>query len=275
MQKSQQVVAPTLAQRQLAQRLRAARQVAGKSQEDAAVGLDCDVSKIYRIETCRTVAKLSDVKNLAALYGIEQQQTYDLERLARGAKNRGWTEPYLNLIPSTLSMLGDLESVATSIDAYCVEVLHGLLQTPSYARHIIRLTDLPDARQRTLLNFRLDRQKQVFSRRPTPSLRFVIHEAALRAQAGPPTLMAEQLDHLRSLEQDATADIRVWTSQMGVHPWMSGAFTVHSFGADDLDVAYLENLVEGKYFETPQALEKFRFVFHQIRNQAIPLEEYA
>jgi hypothetical protein len=59
------------------------------------------------------------------------------------------------------------------------------------------------------------------------------------------------------------------------HPWMSGAFTVHPFGAEDLDVAYLENLIERKYFETPQCLGKFKHVYLQICYQATPLEEYA
>ncbi|MBT0774281.1 helix-turn-helix domain-containing protein [Kineosporia sp. J2-2] len=273
------MTAVTLAQRQLARRLRVARERAKKTQGDAAVGLDCDESKIYRIETCRSQAKVADVRSLATLYALDRRQTDDLERLARGAKVRGWTEPYLDLVPSTLSMLGDLETSAVGIDAYCTEVLHGLLQTPAYAAHIIGLTELPPEQKRSLLDFRLARQRSVFGRSDFPHLRFVVHAAALRAQPGPPELMQEQIRDLRSLAADGKAEISVWSEELGVHPWMSGAFSIHVFEAElgegEAPVVFTENLAEGRYLETEPELTKFRLAFDRIHARAIPIREFA
>jgi transcriptional regulator with XRE-family HTH domain len=276
MVRSQQVGTPTLAQRQLAARIRDARAGAGKTQEDAALALDCDVSKIYRLETARTPARVTDVKELAAIYGLDQRQTADLERLARGAKERGWTDDYLDIIPSTLSMLGALEAGATSILDYSVEVVHGLLQTEAYAKAFIRLaTELDEDSQRSRLAFRMERQKRVLHRTDRPQLRFVLHETALLAQVGDVDLMAEQRAHLRELQQNGLVDIRVWTAGTGLHRWMGGAFTVLTFtDPADPHVVYIENQLEAHYYERAAQVQKIAQIFGEIRRRATPLEDY-
>lgn len=99
-----------MAHRRPAIRLRAEREEARRSQEDAALALDCGVTRIYRIETRRTVAKAADVQALGFVYGMDRTSIDDLVSLVRGATVRGWTDSYVDMIPSSLSMLAELET---------------------------------------------------------------------------------------------------------------------------------------------------------------------
>jgi len=274
--KTNHVVAPTLAQRRLSVRLRAARVMAGRSQEDAATALDCDVTKIYRIESGRTAAKPADVQALGFTYGLDRRAIDDLVSLSRGSKVRGWTDNYLDMIPSDLSMLADLESSARLIMDYSVEKVPGLLQTEDYARSVIDLAgELPRAKREGLLRFRLERRDRVFGRNQAPGLQFVIHEAALRVEVGSAKILAAQLDYLRSLDDAAAADIHVWPFGAGLHRWMSGAFILLEFGSgNDPDVVYTENQVEARYLETREQVSRFSMMFQDRRSESVPLKEF-
>ena len=271
-----QVVAPTLAQRRLSMRLRATRIAAGRSQEDAAMALDCDVTKIYRIESGRTAAKPADVQALGFTYGLDRKGIDDLVSLSRGAKVRGWTDNYLDMIPSDLSMLADLETSARLIMDYSVEKVPGLLQTENYARSVIDLAgELSDEKRDGLLKFRLERRDRVFRRNARPRLQFVVHEATLRVQVGSRKILFDQIAHLRDLDAQGMAEIRVWPFTAGLHRWMSGAFILLEFGSkNDPDIVYTENQVEARYLESVQQVSRFSTMFHDMRSGSVPMKEF-
>ncbi|GAB3276781.1 helix-turn-helix domain-containing protein [Kineosporia babensis] len=277
MSRSNQVVAPTLAQRRLSERLRAARVAAGRSQEDAATALDCDVTKIYRIESGRTAAKPADVQALGFTYGLDRKSIDDMVLLSRGAKTRGWTDNYLDMIPSDLSMLADLEANACTILSYSVEKVPGLLQTEDYARSVIDLADeLPSAKRESLLRFRLERQERLLDRESAPRLGFVIHEAALRVAVGSRSVLSGQISSLRELDSDDVADIRVWPFSAGLHRWMSGAFILLEFASrNEPSVVYTENQVAAHYLESREQVSRFASMFQDLRNRSIPMKEFA
>nr|WP_269329950.1 helix-turn-helix transcriptional regulator [Kineosporia babensis] len=260
----------------MAGRLRAARVAAGRSQKDAALALDCDVTKIYRIESGRTAAKPADVQALGFTYGLDRSHIDDLVSLARGAKLRGWTDGYVDMIPSDLSMLADLETSARSISDYSVEKVPGLLQTDEYARCVIDLAgELPRARRDALLRFRLERRERVFECRDRPRLRFVLHEAALRVELGTHRILADQRTHLLDLADRGVVDLRVWPFSAGLHRWMSGAFTLMEFaGKNEPSIVYTENQVDAHYLEAQQKVSRFSAMFQDMRKRSIPMKEF-
>ncbi|WP_285597135.1 DUF5753 domain-containing protein [Kineosporia sp. NBRC 101731] len=173
-------------------------------------------------------------------------------------------------------MLVDLESATSGILDYAPEILPGLLQTPSYAEHLIGLAaDVPADVRRQRLAYRLERQQRIFARADRPRLRFILHEAVLRARVPDPNLMPEQLAHLTRLSRQRGIEIRVWTYESGLHQWMSGAFTVLQSGDGKYPhVVYTENAVEGRYLDIPNQVEEYARLFGVIRRKTIPLKEF-
>lgn len=265
----------SLAQRQLATLLRAARERVNLTQEDVAGLMGISVMTLSRIENAHTPVKTGQVLEMARLYKLTDQETDDLIALARGAKDPGWADGYRDVVPSPVSMLVDLESSATAILDYAPEILPALLQTPAYAEHLIGLDTRATAEnRRNRLAFRLERQQRVFARETPPEMRFVLHEAVLRAHVNSPQLMSEQLAHLQRLSRRKGIEIRVWTYESGLHPWMSGAFTLLQSGGAYPHVVYTESAVEGRYLDIPDQVEEYARLFGVIRRKSIPLKEF-
>ncbi len=78
---------------------------------------------------------LRDVRDLCALYQVDESGTAELMKLTRESREQGWWTRYedLNLNP----YIG-LEQEASSITAYSMHYVHSLAQTEDYARAIIQ-----------------------------------------------------------------------------------------------------------------------------------------
>ena len=88
---------PTLRRRELASQLRDLRKQAGRTVEDVAGELLCSPPKISRIETGARLASLRDVRDLCALYRVDDPLRTRLMTLAREAKQQGWWNKYEDL----------------------------------------------------------------------------------------------------------------------------------------------------------------------------------
>ncbi|MDP9828026.1 helix-turn-helix domain-containing protein [Kineosporia succinea] len=264
----------SLAQRQLAKLLKEAREHAELTQEDVAGLIGMHEMTISRIENAHTSVKTGQVLEMARIYKLSDSEADDLLALARGAKDPGWADRYRDAIPSPVSMLADLEAATTGLLDYAPEILPALLMTPAYAEHLINLDSRASAEtRRQRLSFRLERQQRIFARQDRPTLRFVLHEAVLRARLSSPQVMSEQLAHLSRLSRQKGIEIRVWAYSCGLHPWMTGAFTVLQSDGRYPHVVYTESALEGRYWDIPSQVEEYARLFGVIRRKAIPLKE--
>jgi transcriptional regulator with XRE-family HTH domain len=116
-------------QRELGKRLRELRNDRGMTVEDAADKLLCSATKISRLETGVRRPSLRDVRDLCALYEVDESTAADFMSLARGAREPGWWTQYedINLDP----YIG-LEHEATAITCYSTYYIPALLQTEDY-----------------------------------------------------------------------------------------------------------------------------------------------
>ena len=267
----------TFAQRQVGRRLRMYRELAGKTQEDAAEALDCDVSTIYRLESAKTAVNVGHVSALADVYGLARDEKDALVHLVKGSKTRGFTDPYLGAVSQPLSMYGDAERTAVRIEDYCVVVLSGLLQTRQYARQVIwqaKDRDLTTERRQALLSYRMDRQ-EIFGRPEPPECQFVIHEAALRTQVGSREVMLGQVERLYELDAAPTVSIRFWPCSAGLHEWAAAPFTIlHLPDAADPDLVYVENQSEARYLETDRQVSTYMTQLEDMFSRATPIKEF-
>ncbi|GLY26819.1 transcriptional regulator [Kineosporia sp. NBRC 101731] len=264
----------TVTQRQVANRLKTYRVRAKKTQEEAAMAFGCAVWKIRRMEAGTVAASSGDARELADIYGLDDEETQALVNLAKGAKARNFLAN-LDAVPQGLSLLAGLEAQASAMKDYSASVVTGLLQIPDYIRSVIRADpEVPESDVEPLLEFRLERQR-LFAREPLLNADFLVHEAALRAHVGSPRLMLDQLRHLVELDESEAVSIRVWPFHAGLHRLLAAPFIVMEFDDPaDPDVIYLENHVEERYLEIPAQVSAFRAMFADAFDQAQPIKEF-
>ncbi len=187
---------PTAVRRELGQRLRAMRTGADMTVAEAAERVGISTSKLTKIELAQLSATRDDVLKLLDTYGeAGPDQQALLLTMVRDGNRKEWWEGRRTLHPKFGSYLG-LESVATTLQDYETTLVHGLLQTPDYARAMLRAArpELLEHEIDQLVQFRLRRQ-QVLTRDDPPPLTLwsVMDEAVLRRHVGGRETMHAQL----------------------------------------------------------------------------------
>src|SRR5690606_4324314 len=136
----------TVPRRQLGRELRRLREEAGIQVSAAAQALEWSGPKLWRIERGLTSMRSLDVEQMCRLYGADDRTTEALTSLAKATKDRGWWHAYGDVIPRWFELYVGLEAAASGLRAYEPELIPGLLQTPGYAREVIRAAQpkLPD-----------------------------------------------------------------------------------------------------------------------------------
>ncbi|MGE5135828.1 MAG: helix-turn-helix domain-containing protein [Gemmatimonadota bacterium] len=265
---------PSLRRRRLAAELRRLRDQSGLSISEVAEKLSWQPSRISRIETRQLGIGAADLRKLLDVYGADDEGYRDrLAELARYANERGWWQSYpRHVIPSEYGDLIAVEAEAATIRSYQPEVVPGLLQTPGYARAVIRAGRKSDtaAEIDRRVEVRLERQS-VLARQepPPPRVRVVLNEAVLRRRVGGPDVMREQLEYLMAERDRANVAIQVLPFDSGAHPSMVGPFTMITFlDPGDLGVVYLEHPTSSLFLETPEEIRAYEDFWDSIQSDA-------
>ncbi|WP_316520038.1 helix-turn-helix domain-containing protein [Kitasatospora brasiliensis] len=264
----------TVRRRRLGGVLRKLREERKLTAEVVAEATGMSQAKLTRIETAHTAAKIEDVNRLLDFYGCDDEDyRAGLIAITKDGSKRGWWLSYRDVINSTATDLILLESDAATYRTYEPAFIPGLFQTPEYARIVIgRLRVRSGGSVEDLVQVRMARQSILT--RPNPvQVRAVIHEAALRANADRPDVMAPQLDRLLTLSSLPTIDIQVMPVGAAVHPGMTGAFALMGFPQrTDLDVVLVEGLLSSLWVEDPADVELYRTKFREITAEALPVD---
>jgi transcriptional regulator with XRE-family HTH domain len=131
---------PTVPRRLLGAQLRRLREERGITLEDAGEVIRASGSKMSRLETGRVGFKDRDIADLLTFYEVtDDQQRGALLELARNASAHGWWHDYSDVLPAWFEAYVGLEEAATSIRAYEIQFVPGLLQTEDYARAVTLL----------------------------------------------------------------------------------------------------------------------------------------
>lgn len=259
---------PTLRQRELGLRLRKLRTGLGMTVEEVADKLLCSPAKVSRIETAARRPAPRDVRDLAALYGVDEAGTAELMQLTRQAREQGWWTQYedLNLYP----YIG-LEQDASAITHYGMHYVPALLQTEDYAREIIKAV-LPGIESKVLedrLEVRLRRQQLLESENP-PRYRVLLDEAVIHRRVGGSTLMAEQLGRIIELMRADKATVQVIPFEFGAYPAGDSMFVLLEFSNPVLPaIVYVEGLTTSQYYERPADLDQYREAIDHQRDSAL------
>jgi transcriptional regulator with XRE-family HTH domain len=268
---------PTVRRRRLALELRRLREAARLTCEEVAEHLECSASKISRVETGRVSVSPRDVRDMLELYNVPAQQRDSLVQLARDSRQKGWWHAYSDTIQPQFATYVGLESAASGIRVYEVNLIPGLLQTEDYARTILKAGTMSGSQEdvERQVSLRMARQP-VLTRADPPMLWTVLDEAALRRRVGGTELMRVQLEHVLELSSLKNVAMQVIPFGAGAHPGMGRPFVILGFPERiDTDVVYLEDLTSAFYLEDVEEVDRYNVFFNHLRATALSFEDSA
>ncbi|MFJ7126819.1 Scr1 family TA system antitoxin-like transcriptional regulator [Streptomyces sp. NPDC098101] len=240
--------------------LRRLREDAGLNQSQLGAVVYCTGSLIGQIETAKKVPtrRFSEQLDAALMTGGTFTR---LVGLVLKSQLPTWFQPY-----------ADMEARATYIYSFQAGVVDGLLQTPEYAREVLRTRsegeDL-DAK----VAARIERQRVL--ERDTPPLCWVVMtEAVLRQEVGGREVMRAQLAHLLRMQEQEWVKIQILPFAAGAHAGMPGSFNLLRFD-DDPDIVYTEDFVQGHMTANPSAVREGFLRYDHLRAAALSVEESA
>ena len=261
---------PAGPRRRLGTELRKLRNGAGLHLDEVAQALGCSTSKVSRLETGKGVPKASDVRQLIRLYGrTADDERETLLQLVRDSRAEGWWTTYTEGVqPERFFLDGPgryaaLETDATGLRSFDYGILHGLLQTPEYARAVLslQLPQHPTHEIDQLVELRMRRQEALY--RPNPlRLTAVVDEAGLMRTVGGPDVMAGQMRHLLDLMELPNVVIQVLPFAAGLLRAHLGHFMILEIPpALGSDLVYIEGHAGATLLELESDVDLYAEVF--------------
>ena len=259
---------PTVRQRELGKQLRDLRGQHDLTVEDVAEKLLCSATKISRLETGARRPSLRDVRDLCALYGVDDATSAALMSLARGARQPGWWTKYEDL---KLDPLIGLEQEAIAITCYSMYYVPALLQTSDYAAAIIRA--IAPKMDPQILQQRVEarlRRQQLLDGPSRPRYRVLLDEAVLHRPVGGEALMAAQLGNILEAVRHDKVTVQVIPFDVGAHAAADGYFILLEFDGPNLQpVIFLEGLTGIHYLERKDEIDRYREAVESLRDSAL------
>jgi transcriptional regulator with XRE-family HTH domain len=253
---------PRLLRRELGVLLRALRTEKGWTVDEVASRLQVSSSKVSRLETGQRGVGEGDIRRLCDLYEVGAEQRQYLTELASAGRQRArWQSrglPYSTYI--------ELEAEAAAISDFGLSILPGLLQTPDYARAVVRAAVpewVPEVVEQRVEG-RMARQQILFSEHP-PRFDAVVDESVLHRVVGSPLIMRAQLERLLLLADLPAVTIRVIPHAAGALPAGNNKFIILRFAQPTVpDVVFIEGLTRDDYIDEPHEAEVYNMTFRAL-----------
>jgi transcriptional regulator with XRE-family HTH domain len=267
---------PTVRRRRLGMELRRLREASSLMIEDVAKHLECSMSRVSRIETGKSVARIRDVRDMLDLYEVaDEAQREQLLILAKDAQQRGWWTEYESVLAAGLDTYVGLEASAASLRTFQTHLVPGLLQTEEYARALIKVARPSESPANIDRMISLRRRRQaMLADGGTLEVWAVLDEAVLRRPIGGVAVMRAQLARLLEADELPSVTIQVLPFTRGAHPGLGGAFTIIGFpDPTDLDVVYVDSPAGNIFLEKDKDVRRHTTWFDHLRAAALPPDE--
>jgi transcriptional regulator with XRE-family HTH domain len=267
------LASPPVRRRLVGRTLRRHREALGWTLDDAARVLECDRSKISRIETGDRGIRLKELRELMEEYDVTEEQQAVLALLADRRGAFGWCRDYADVLPGAWRDYVIMETAASKISGYEAQKVPELLQTPNYARALTEADpSLGDDAARDRAAEAVLARQQVILNKQRLELHLVIGQAALHQQVGSPEVMQEQLAMLAQAAGDSgTITIQVLPFEAGAHAAAGdGSLALLQFdGARELGLVHLGGIGGGVCLEGQHDLNAYTAAFDQLRAFAL------
>jgi transcriptional regulator with XRE-family HTH domain len=280
---------PPVRRRLLGSALRKYREDLGFTLDQAARILECDRSKISRIETGQRGIRAKELRELLTDYGVADGEQEALLAIAHSGRQGGWWLEYRDVLSEAGQDYVILELAAAEILAYEPDQIPDLLQTPEYASALADAdANCTSGDQREhAIEVKLARQRIVLGAR-SPKLEVVITEGALRQAVGGTRVMRGQLGWLADVADAglvttlpdgdeagagarARVSLQVLPFAVGAHAAAGcGPMTVLRFArSQGLGVVHLSGLSGGVSLEDREEVARYLRTFGRLRSAAL------
>ncbi|UFR02874.1 helix-turn-helix domain-containing protein [Streptomyces sp. Go40/10] len=175
--------------------------------------------------------------------------------------------------PKKVRELAEMEGRAVEMLLYGTHNIHGLLQTPEYARALFEM------RQPALSEDVVEREtaarmarKAVFEREPAPTLSFVQEQVTLERPYGGKMVLRRQLELLLEVAQLRNVTLQVMPTDREENAGASGLVEVLKF-ADGTAIGRSDGAFNGRPVSSPKDLRILELRYGMIRAQALTPRE--
>jgi transcriptional regulator with XRE-family HTH domain len=267
---------PPVRRRLVGGALRRYREDMGYALEDAARVLECDRSKISRIETGQRGIRAKELRELLTEYGVPDSEQAALTAIAGRGGRRAWWHPFAGSFSEAYLDYVIMESAASEIMTYEAQLVPDLLQTDDYARAIAAAEPgytTEEQREEAVAAKAVRRQGVLSGKR---RLSIILGEGALHQAVGGPGVLAGQISHLVQLaEEFPDLSLQILPFSAGAHAAAgSGSLAILRFpDAPSLGVVYLEALSGGVYLESQADVARYIRAFALLRGSAFSADD--
>ncbi|MBG0813327.1 helix-turn-helix transcriptional regulator [Planomonospora sp. ID82291] len=266
-------VEPTPRRRRLGAELRRIREALGWTQEEAASRLGYQsLSTISKIENGLQGLRIQQLPHFFEVYDVtDAALREELRDLVRRAGEVDWWQRYEGVVDDPLGdYLSQVEN-AGALFVFNPLAVHGLLQTPEYARAVTegsRVWKTPEDIDR-FVALRLEHQRAMSERQPPLKIWTVLPEGLLRQEVGGRACMRAQIEHLIHLARTNPAvTVQVLPFSAGAHAGMDGPFILMSFPAGR-DLVCVESLRASLHLNEPETVELYRTASDLLKSDAL------
>ncbi|MEV6941999.1 helix-turn-helix transcriptional regulator [Streptomyces sp. NPDC051172] len=225
----------------------------------AAVGYGDDM--VYKIEAGRRIPRQQYLDTADEVLG------------AGGLISATWEDVKKVRYPKKVRDLAAMEAKAVELQLYDPLNIHGLLQTPEYARGLL-LMRRPAYTVDEVERFIAARvaRKALFERDPAPEVSFVLEEWTLRRPLGGRAALHNQLEHLLETGKLRKVELQVMPMDHEEHAGLAGGIEVLKF-EDGSAVGRSPAVANGRPVSEPKHLRILELRYGIIRAQALTPRE--
>lgn len=185
-------------------------------------------------------------------------------------ERKGWFREYYDesksWTPAGFRSWAEFEDRAVTLRAWSPGVLHGLLQTPGYARALLETSlEATDEMVETRLKARMERQRRVLMRDDPPSAWFVVDQLSLYREVGSAEVMSIQMRHLAAVARRPRVTVQVLPAV--AHPANASEIIVTE------SAAYVEHVLGGLVFTEDQNASILGALFNKIQAESFRASE--
>ncbi|WP_369197276.1 helix-turn-helix domain-containing protein [Streptomyces djakartensis] len=239
--------------------LRRHREAAGLTQRQLGDIVNYTGSLVGQIETARKLPTPEFSERADAALGTDGLFSRLVELVMRSQ------------LPAWFQQVAELEGRATQINTFQTHAVHGLLQTPDYARAVLGVLDDADLEDRTAV--RLARQRVLEKGEPAV-LWMVISESVLYQEVGGREAMRGQLARLLAFEHAPMVNIQILPFAAGAHAGMQDSFTLFRFVTSPA-IVYTEGYGSGHPTANPDTVKDCSLRYDHLQAAALSLRDSA
>ncbi|MGF1236953.1 helix-turn-helix domain-containing protein [Streptomyces sp. 2-6] len=237
--------------------LRLRREAIGMRVTDFAKAVGYGEDMVYKVESGKRIPRpdyLNTSEKILRADGLVEAMKEDVKRVR---------------YPKKVRDLAQMESRAVELQLYDPLNIHGLLQTPEYARGLL-LMRRPAYSTDEVERFIAARvaRKAIFERDPAPEISFVLEEWSLRRPLGGKANLRKQLEHLLEIGELRNVELQVMPMDHEEHAGLAGGIEVLKF-EDGSMVGRSQAVANGRPVSDPRSLRILELRYGIIRTQAL------